>query len=212
MCGRIAQCFDPEKVRKSFDIRRETESIEWATPSYNIAPGSKIHAFQLNEHQDKSWMPLTWGMRPVWAKMKRPIINARAETVLQKPMFRDAFQTRRSLIPVTAYYEWRTMPQGKQPYCIRNKNGEPLFLAGLYTENEGVILTQDAQEDISFIHDRMPVVVVPERMDAYLSEAYAARKVIRNRDHLDLDVYPVTKEVGHAGFDHPTCLKPVDHV
>ncbi len=53
MCGRIAQCFDAEKVRKSFDIRRETESIEWATPSYNISPGSKIHAFQLNEHQPK---------------------------------------------------------------------------------------------------------------------------------------------------------------
>ncbi|MCY3595091.1 MAG: SOS response-associated peptidase [Bacteroidetes bacterium] len=210
MCGRIVQSFDVERVGKFLEIQQGAESIVWAEPSYNIAPGSRIYALQLNENKDKAWITFRWGMLPTWAKMKRPVINARAETVTQKPMFRDAFRKRRSVIPVTAYYEWRAVSDGKQPYCIRSKNGFPLLLAGLYTENECVILTRSAQRDISFIHDRMPVVVNPDMMDTYLNQPDVACETIGQEDLLDLEVYPVTKKIGNPALDHPVCLKPLD--
>ncbi len=75
------QSFDPERVGEFLEIRQGVESIVWAKPSYNIAPGSRIYALQLNEHKDKAWITFRWGMLPAWAKMKRPVINARAETV-----------------------------------------------------------------------------------------------------------------------------------
>ncbi len=145
MCGRIAQSFDPAKVGDFFGVRQGSESIAEVRPSYNIAPGSRIYALQLNEHNDRAWITFKWGMLPAWAKTKRPVINARAETVTKKPMFRNAFRTRRSMIPVTAYYEWQAVPDGKQPYCIQSQNGFPFLLAGIYTENECVILTRSAQ-------------------------------------------------------------------
>lgn len=212
MCGRIVQSFDPEKVGEFLEIQQGAESIVWAGPSYNIAPGSRIYALQLNEYKDKAWITFRWGMLPAWAKIKRPVINARAETVTQKPMFRNAFRTRRSVIPVTAYYEWQAVPGGKQPYCIRSKNGFPLLLAGLYTENECVILTRSAQRDISFIHNRMPVVVNPDMMDAYLNQPDIACEVIGQESLLDLEVYPVTKKIGNTALNHPICLKPIDRV
>ena len=210
MCGRIAQSFDVERVGEFLEIQQGAESIVWAEPSYNIAPGSRIYALQLNENKNKAWITFRWGMLPTWAKMKRPVINARAETVTQKPMFRNAFRTRRSVIPVTAYYEWRAVSDGKQPYCIRSKNGFPLLLAGLHTENECVILTRSAQRDISFIHDRMPVVVNPDMMDTYLNQPDVAYEIIGQKDLLDLEVYPVTKKIGNPALDHPVCLKPLD--
>ncbi|MCY3630383.1 MAG: SOS response-associated peptidase [Bacteroidota bacterium] len=210
MCGRIAQSFDVERVSEFLEIQQGAESIVWAEPSYNIAPGSRIYALQLNENKDKAWFTFRWGMLPTWAKMKRPVINARAETVTQKPMFRTAFRKRRSVIPVTAYFEWQAIPGGKQPYCIRSKNDFPLLLAGLYTENECVILTRSAQRDISFIHDRMPVVVNPDMMDTYLNQPDVACEIIGQEDLLDLEVYPVTKKIGNPALDHPVCLKPLD--
>ncbi|MXZ17747.1 MAG: SOS response-associated peptidase [Rhodothermaceae bacterium] len=210
MCGRIVQSFDLERVGQYFDIQQGAESIAWVEPSYNIAPSSRIYALRLNENKDKAWTTFKWGMLPAWAKMKRPVINVRAETVTQKPMFRNAFRSRRSVIPVTAYYEWQAIPGGKQPHCIRSKNGIPLLLAGLYTENECVILTRSAQRDISFIHDRMPVVVDPDILDAYLNQPDIACEVIGREDPLDLEVYPVTKKIGNPALDHPVCLKPLD--
>ncbi len=114
------------------------------------------------------------------------------------------------MIPVTAYYEWRAVSSGKQPYCIRSKNGFPLLLAGLYTENECVILTRSAQRDISVIHDRMPVVVNPDMMDAYLNQSNTAYEIIGQENFLDLEVYPVTREIGNTALNHPICLKPID--
>ncbi len=210
MCGRIAQSFDPEKVSEFLEIQQGAESIAWAEPSYNIALGSRIYALQLNEYKDKAWITFRWGMLPAWAKMKRPVINACAETVTQKPMFQNAFRTRRTVIPVTAYYEWQAVPDGKQPYCIQSKNGFPLLLAGLYTENECVILTRSAQRDISFIHDRMPVVVDTYMMDAYLYQPDIACDVIGQENLWDLEVYPVTKKVGNTALNHPICLEPID--
>ncbi len=204
------QSFDVERVGEFLEIQQGTESISWTEPSYNIAPGSRICTLQLDELSDTAWTTLRWGMLPAWAKMKRPVINARAETVTQKPMFRNSFRTRRSVIPVTAYYEWQAIPGGKQPYCIRSKNGFPLLLAGLHTEDECVILTRSAQRDISYIHDRMPVVVNPDLMDAYLRQPDVACEVVGQEDLLDLEVYPVTKKIGNPAFNHPVCLEPID--
>ena len=212
MCGRIVQSFDVERVGKFLEIQQGAESIVWADPSYNIAPGSRIYALQLNENKDKAWITFRWGMLPTWAKMKRPVINARAETVTQKPMFRDAFRKRRSDRD-SGYSVLRNgvpHPMVNSRTVFEAKMVSHSFLSGLYTENECVILTRSAQRDISFIHDRMPVVVNPDMMDTYLNQPDVACEIIGQEDLLDLEVYPVTKKIGNPALDHPVCLKPLD--
>ncbi len=210
MCGRIVQSDVVEKVGIFLEVQEGSESDFSDALSYNISPGSRIIAIQLNEHQDKVWTTFRWGMLPDWASRKRPVINARSETVTRKPMFRNAFQTCRGIIPVTAYYEWRAGFDGKQPYCIRNKDGFPLLLAGIYTEDECVILTRSAQRNILFIHDRMPVMIRPDMIDTYLNQPDEAYELIGYERIWNLEAYPVTKKVGHTKFNHPICLEPVD--
>ncbi len=211
MCGRIVQTDSTKKLVELLEVQHGAENIADAEPSYNLAPGSRIIALQINEHGDKIWTMLSWGMQPEWMAAKRPVINARAETVQQKPLFRNAFQKRRSVIPVTAYYEWHPVKDGKQPYCIRRRDNLPLLLAGLHNGNECVIMTRSARWDIAFIHNRMPVILSSRDAHLYLGSTDKAHRLfLSENDGLELDVYPVTKRVGTPTFNHPVCLEPID--
>ena len=211
MCGRIVQADLTEKLVELSDIQRGAGDITNTKSSYNIAPGSKIATLRINDYGDKIWTTLFWGMQPNWMKVKRPVINARAETVSQKPMFRYAFQKWRTVIPVTAYYEWRSVATGKQPYCIKRKDGVPLLLAGLHSGNDCVIITRSAQQEIAFVHDRMPVVLSPQMIHPYLESADVALKLLLlENNNSELDIYPVTRKIGNPAFDTPICLEPID--
>lgn len=211
MCGRIAQTRIIQDLTQLFGLHHGQECMSDFATSYNVAPGTDITVLLINRGGNKSWDTLKWGIMPEWVKTKRSVINARAETVHQKPMFKNALHQRRILIPVTAYYEWRPVANSKQPYCIRKRNGAPLLLAGLYTDNECAIITRPARQDIEFIHNRMPVIIDEQEAELYLDrEDLAYEMLMHNNDYLSLDVYPVTKKIGNPIFDEPLCLEPID--
>ncbi len=209
MCGRIAQTNSPEELAELFGTQLDIDKLTDITPSYNVAPSSEIIALCLSAYGDEMWTKLQWGMLPIWSRMKRPVINARMETVGSKPMFRDSFSNRRCVIPATAYYEWLSSPSGKQPYCIRLENDVPLMLAGLYRDGQCVILTRPAREGIAFIHDRMPVILNFEMIREYLSTMESAFNLIELDTDIKLRTYPVNRKVGNPRYNNPACLNPV---
>ncbi len=210
MCGRVAQVDDAETLVDVFDTPRGAEVLSDLSPSYNIAPGTDLCALRIGDLGEPSWTKFTWGILAPWKRSSNRIINARAETVTQKPMFKDAFSSRRTIIPATAYYEWRPLPTGKQPYCIRQQDGRPLLLAGLYTGNESVIITRSPQSNIAFIHDRMPLILNYAAMHQYLAEPAIAYDLLHSSDEIKLEVFPVTKKVGNPAFNTLECFAPIN--
>jgi putative SOS response-associated peptidase YedK len=136
-------------------------------------------AARLDHEGERELVQLTWGLLPFWAKESKlpySAINARAETVADKPAYRQPFQKRRCLIPADRFYEWRAEGTGKQPYAIGLDSGEPFALAGLWdcwggdgqTIESCTIIVTRANALIATIHDRMPVIVPPSAYDVWL--------------------------------------------
>lgn len=169
MCGRFVLLTDLSKIVQSFDIQEVSGEY---LPGVNISPGQMIAAVihdSINRLVD-----FKWGLIPAWAKdpaIGNKMINARAETVSEKPSFRQAFRKRRCLIVADGFYEWKTEAGKKRPIRFYLRSGEPFGLAGLYETwvspgkvpiNTCTIITTDANGLVSSVHDRMPVIVSKE--------------------------------------------------
>lgn len=220
MCGRFSQTASAETLIKYFSITRETGLFRGLAPRYNIAPTQNIAAIRQEEGEHAACL-LCWGLIPYWAKDKKvgyKMINARAETAADKPAFRSAFRSRRCLIPASGFYEWRQTSQGKQPYNIRRRDGEPMAFAGLWehwhqggeTIESCTIIVTAANEQMIQLHDRMPVILKPADFDLWLDPA------VREKDRLmsllgpyagELDFYPVSRRVNSPKNDDPGCLE-----
>ena len=179
MCGRFALTSDAASISKHFRVNLSSPIL----PRFNIAPSQKILGIrpQSKAHEYTSAL-LSWGLIPSWARdqsIGARLTNARSETVLTKPSFRDSFRRRRCLIPADGFYEWTASKNRKQPYYIRLASHQPFGIAGLWDswESDGerietcTILTCDANEAMKHLHPRMPVVIQPERYDAWLDPA-----------------------------------------
>ena len=175
MCGRFA-------LRSS--IKELAEALEAASVKiaedrarYNIAPTQAVVVARDTDDDERELVHLKWGLVPAWAKdpaaVGARLINARSETVTEKPSFREAFRRRRCLIPTSGFYEWKREGARKQPYFFRMKTDEPFMFAGLWERWEGAagdgvtletctILTTMANEVLAPVHDRMPVIIAPE--------------------------------------------------
>jgi putative SOS response-associated peptidase YedK len=174
MCGRFILLTDLSVIIKSFDI--QNVSCEYK-PGNNISPGQKIAAVVHKDDQN-SLVDFRWGLIPSWAKdpsIGNKMINARAETVAEKPSFREAFKRRRCLIPADGFYEWKKLGKAKQPFRFFLKSGEPFGFAGLYESwvspeqkpvNTCTIITTEPNDLLRTIHDRMPVIL-PKDKEAY---------------------------------------------
>jgi putative SOS response-associated peptidase YedK len=168
MCGRFAQKSPAKKMAKKFEV----EDVPPLAERYNVAPSQAVLA--VREASDgREALFLKWGLVPRWAKdaaIGNKLINARSETVTEKPSFRDAFARRRCIVPADGFFEWLRRGDTKRPYYFRMKDGEPFAIAGLWERWEGVggpletctLLTTGANELLSSYHDRMPVIVRPE--------------------------------------------------
>ncbi|WP_411725822.1 SOS response-associated peptidase [Methyloglobulus sp.] len=177
MCGRFALYTDPIALAKKFQA---VNVPEWL-PSYNVAPSQAIPIIR-QEQGRRAFAMTRWGLIPSWAKEINTgysTINARAETVAEKPAFRSAFQYRRCLIPADGYFEWQEIANSKikQPWYISLKNQEPMALAGLWEHWRGrdgseigscTIIVTSGNELMQSIHDRMPVILSPETWDTWL--------------------------------------------
>lgn len=179
MCGRFALTSDESRICKHFRVDLRTP----ITPRFNIAPSQKILVIRLQSQTHKHVSSLLrWGLIPSWSKNQSVgtrLTNARSETVLTKPSFRESFRRRRCLIPATGFYEWTTSGKRKEPHFIRLTSNELFGIGGLWDSWEDndkrietcTILTCDANQVMQHLHPRMPVVIQPERYDAWLDPA-----------------------------------------
>ena len=177
MCGRFAFYSPAEATAALFGVEASVD----LEPRYNVAPTQDIAAIRDDRAGERELVALRWGLVPFWAKdpaIGNRMINARAETVAEKPSFRNAYKQRRCLILADGFYEWRRQGDTKVPYFISLASGEPLAFAGLWehwTDKETgeflqttAIVTTDASEFMAKLHNRMPVVLVPDTADRWL--------------------------------------------
>ncbi|NDJ18897.1 SOS response-associated peptidase [Myxacorys almedinensis] len=219
MCGRFSQTHSAESIAKLFHL----QTIPDWQPRYNIAPTQSIPAI-VQSAQHREFKKFRWGLVPSWAKdvsIGSKLINARAETVAEKPSFRDAFRRRRCLILADGFYEWKTQSGQKQPFYIRLKDGSPFAFAGLW-ERRGAaqgemletctIITTDANDSAATVHNRMPVILDPDEYDRWLNlDADAIddlRSLLDPYSH-NLTIYPVDRAVNSATYDAPDCIQHV---
>ncbi len=215
MCGRYALTSTPAVIAERFHLLWTPE----IAPHYNIAPSQVIPAVRETE-QGREVAFLKWGLIPHWARdphIGAKLVNARAETLATKPAFRDAYRHRHCVVPADAFYEWKPVAGRKQPYCIRMRDERLFGMAGLWERwkdpsgqlvESCTIVTVDANTLVAELHDRMPLILVPEDYDAWLAAETAALPHAVAAEAMV--AYPVSPLVSNARNDVPACLDPVD--
>ena len=177
MCGRYNLTASSDAIVKHFQLQQQMRF----QPSYNIAPAQKILNIVELEDQSKKSVNLFWGLVPSLAKDSKNsshLINARAETVREKPSFRSAFRLRRSLIPACGFFEWEKMDTGKKPFHIHRHDHQLFAFAGLWEQWQHemeilyscTIITTAATELMKPIHDRMPVIIPTDQYHNWLDK------------------------------------------
>ncbi len=244
MCGRYASSRRPEDLVEEFEVDRSMVR-ESLAPDYNVAPTKPVYAVvqrppagDEKRSTERQLRVLTWGLVPFWAKdpsIGNRLVNARVETVTEKPAFRKAFATRRCLLPADGYYEWYTTDQKtkagkplKQPFFIRPADGGVLAMAGLYEiwrdparDDDDpdrfrwtcTVLTTEAEDDLGRIHDRMPLLVERERFSAWLdptvSSAEDLTRLLVPAAPGRLEAYPVSTEVNNVRNNGAHLVEPI---
>lgn len=192
------------------------------TPRFNIAPGQMIAAVIAHNGRNRIGR-LQWGLIPSWAKDAKigsSLINARAETLMDKPSFRKALLHKRCLIPADGFYEWKKTPKGKQPLRFTLKSKEIFAMAGIYDSwmspdghrvNSCSIITTAPNRLVEDVHDRMPVILRPEYealwLDRGLSQAGELLPLLVSYDPDAMTAYPVHAMVGNVKNDVSTCIE-----
>ena len=221
MCGRYASVISAEQIRALFRTANPTVNHP---PSWNVAPSQA--AMVVRRHPtsgERSLDLLRWGLVPHFTTdltAARKPINARSETAKGSGMFREALASRRCLVPADAFYEWRSMPDGKQPYAIARRDGGPLAFAGLWEgwrSPDGevlrtfAILTTAANGLMSSLHERMPVIVEEEDWAAWLGEAdLDPSDLMRPAAEEVLHLWAVSRAVNNVRNETPDLLDRVD--
>ena len=208
MCGRYAFFSPAEAVKRTFAL----DDLPELEPRYNIAPTQSVPAVRTGEEGSRSLAMLHWGLVPKWAQERaigNRMINARAETLAEKPSFRDAFKRRRCLVLADGWYEWQVAPGGKQPWFIRLRDARPMAFAGLWerwkdpangvTLESCTIVTAEAASSIRKIHDRMPVVLAAADWDRWMDTAFSdtdkLSELLRPFEPKALQSWPVSRQV-----------------
>ncbi len=247
MCGRYASSVDPEDLVEEFELR--TADLPRLEADYNVAPTKEVYGIverpPRKESPDGPDLPaerqariLTWGLVPSWAKDPKigsRMINARMETVADKPAFRRAFENRRAILPADGYYEWYETDERtkagkakKQPFFIRPKDGSLLAMAGLYELWRDpdraaddplrwrwtcTVITTTATDDLGRIHDRMPLMLSRDRYDDWLDPTHTDRDsllglLVPAAPGL-LEAYPVSTLVSNVANNGPELVEPL---
>ena len=220
MCGRFTITLEPAFFQQEFNLGKVPS--EW-TPRYNAAPGQNIPVVRNAKLRDVDM--LHWGLIPSWAKDKKigyRMINARSETLQEKPSFRNAFKQRRCLILADGFYEWqKSSSQGapKSPFRFTLKNFQPFAFAGLWEKwgsGEGnivscTIITCAPNELVGKVHNRMPVILDKDRCWQWLEEGVPDKlqKMLAPFPSEQMDVYPVSQRVNNPRLDDKDVIEPL---
>ncbi|KAA1428808.1 SOS response-associated peptidase [Nocardioides antri] len=253
MCGRYASSRSPDDLAEEFEVV-DARLDKVLPPDYNVAPTKEVYAVldrtPRPPDEEEGTAPdaepvrqlrvVKWGLVPFWAKdpsIGSRMINARMETVAEKPAFRRAFSSRRCLLPADGYFEWyETQQKGKsgkrlkQPFFIKPKDGSVMAMAGLYEiwkdptrdsdspEDPGrflwtcTVLTTEATDEVGRIHDRMPLLVTPERRTAWLDPGTPKDQLLDllvPAQQSGLEAFPVSTAVGNVRNNGPELVEPV---
>ena len=217
MCGRFSFVMEDALILERFGVRVQTAIYK---ARYNCAPSQDIAV--ITNQINPMWQYFRWGLIPFWAKDKKignQLINARAETVTEKPSFRNAFKNQRCLVPATGFFEWRR-DKVKTPFNIRLKGGGPFSFAGLWdkwvsAEGEIIysfsIITTTPNELMAQIHDRMPVVLHREDEARWVAPGPDASliELLRPFPSEMMEAYPVSTLVNSPGNDSPEILENI---
>jgi putative SOS response-associated peptidase YedK len=242
MCGRYASSATPEELAEEFEVDEILGELPGA--DYNVAPTVEVPAVLERRTREtgeisRRLAPLTWGLVPSWSKSRTggpKMINARYETVADKPAFKRACAVRRCLLPADGYYEWyepqQSPPTGrkprKQPFFIHRADGGRLVMAGLYeywrdpqmdADDDAAwlrtctVITTSATDAVGHIHDRMPMVVTEDVRDAWLdprlTDPQAARRLLAVTEPDQLEAYAVSTLVSNVKNNGPELLDPI---
>lgn len=221
MCGRFTLTSKPEVVAKEFGLASTTP----LQPRYNVAPTQNVAAVRLDRVTGMRQLDLLrWGLVPSWADdpaIGNWMINARAETVDEKPAYRHPFKARRCLIVADGFYEWMKQGGRKQPYYIRMRDGRPFAFAGLWDHWERdageldscALITTAPNELVRPIHDRMPAIVRREHygrwLDPSVTDGAKLKELLRPYPAEEMAANPVSTFVNSPVNDLPECVRPV---
>lgn len=225
MCGRFTLRTSAQEVARVF---RLTGTVGELALRYNIAPSQMVAAVRTDAADQRQLVFLRWGLVPSWADdptIGNRMINARAETVAEKPSFRKAFAARRCLILADGFYEWQktgtTAKAPKQPYYITMRDDRPFAFAGLWECNTRcgeplettTIITTVANELMQPIHDRMPVIVPAEQQDLWLDPAVQELEcllpLLTPFESSAMQAIPVSQRVNNPRNESPECIVPM---
>jgi putative SOS response-associated peptidase YedK len=220
MCGRYLITSAPEAFRRLFGYPEQPNF----PPRYNVAPTQPVPIVRVAEGRRQLAL-VRWGLIPSWVKDPRRfslIINARADSVNEKPAFRNAMRRRRCLFPADGFYEWKHDGGRKRPFCIRRRDRAPIAFAGLWETwcgpngeemETAAIVTTAASPDIASLHDRMPVIVQPDAFDLWLDcdrvDALTAAALLAPPRPGVLEACEVSPAVSRTANDGPELIEPI---
>ncbi len=223
MCGRYTLSSPSDELALLFDL----SELPQVWPRYNTAPTQEAAVVRVTEPGEPRRLDLLkWGLIPYWAKeasIGNRMINARAESVAEKPAYRTSFKKKRCLIPADGFYEWKKEGKLKQPFLIHRQDGKPFAFAGLWSiwrdPEKGqpvetfTILTTEANDLLRPLHDRMPVIVDRENFDLWLDPKVGDPEKLQSLlvPHAaeGFEAFPVSRAVNSPAHDAPDCIAPL---
>lgn len=223
MCGRFTLTVTPEALAEQFQL----DTVPALPPRFNIAPSQAVAVVRIRPGRiERELAILQWGLVPSWAAdpaIGSRLINARAESVTEKPAFRAAIRYRRCLVVSDGFYEWKGKGKTRQPYLFRLRSGKPFGLAGLWEHWQGAdgsyietcaILTTAANGLVRPVHDRMPVMVRPSDYGLWLDPKFqrpeGLEPLMQPYDGAEMISYAVSPAVNSPFKDDPSFVRPVE--
>lgn len=232
MCGRYTLFASPEEIAGIFNLPvTDVSRVLGSGPRFNIAPTTDVAAIRWSESEaTRELVPFRWGLVPHWAKEMKSgplLINARGETVADKPAFRSSFRTRRCLVIADGFYEWQKLLDRKQPHYFQVDDGALFAFAGIWDRWElgggggdvvesCAIITTRANELTKLVHERMPVILSQDSWDTWIRDAqydriqqHTLRSLLNPFPNERLRAVPVSTIVNNARNDSSECVEPV---
>jgi putative SOS response-associated peptidase YedK len=230
MCGRFT-------LRSIDRLKEKLQTLNWPEasrlpllgPRYNIAPSQELLTI-IQSGSEPAFEVMIWGLIPSWSREPAGLINARAETLEEKPSFRESFTRRRCLIPADGFFEWQRKGKTRQPYYFQMKDEAPFAFAGLWDRwrnpndeftfaapsaaiTSCSIITTTPNELLATIHDRMPVILAQENYDRWLHEDTTTAELLEMLVPFpaeEMKSFPVSPQVNHAAAEGPELVEPVE--
>lgn len=226
MCGRYAFYEHQELSERLTNVSLDTAFLEQFRPTWNAAPTQTLPVI-VEDEGALSVRGMHWGLIPKWTKPgekpKVAPINARSETLAEKPMFRSLIKQRRCIVPANGFYEWKREGSAKQPFFIEPTKHQLMLFAGLFDEAEAIdgeplesfaIITTSSNRTMADLHDRMPVILEDDDLEAWLDRELTdfgpLEQLMQPADDDAIERYPVSREVNNTRHNGPHLIEPIE--